>query len=247
MGAPRHRPFFIGCEVQVHRIEHRAHAIEQFVVVGRALAGARHDCFEADGFRHRRTSHIERVDHCAEPQERRIRVQTKARQQHLERDTLADMSKGGTVEIEAERVGRAGVGRRQPYKARVAVDKPADQPRTCHPVNPHALAGRPGSPLILLDGQGTDCAVGSVRLAWREHGIDVRHKILPCHLGARGCFAREIVDRDDGLVVLAQAAQQLRQIGCGLTGNRLAGFGERPDETVVLVASVEERAKLGLL
>lgn len=84
-------------------------------------------------------------------------------------------------------------------------------------------------------------------LARREHRIDVGHEILPRHLRARSRFPREEVDRDNGLVVLAQASLQFRQFGGGLPGHGLARFGQCPDEAIVLIGQVEESAEFRVL
>lgn len=85
--------------MHVQRAEHDADLCEQGIAIDQPFAGARQDCFELTGPRRGRAAHIEHVRHGAQTRELRAAIEPKADDEYLERDTLINMYRCGTVKV----------------------------------------------------------------------------------------------------------------------------------------------------
>lgn len=151
------------------------------------------------------------------------------------------------VKVEAERIVGAFAWRREPDETRLRVDEAANQPSAGNAIDPHALSRRPRASLIVVDRERLDDTRRGMGLTRRQHRVDERNEVLPRDLGAGCRVVGEIIDRADGVEILAQAAQQAGQFGGGLAGERFAGFGETVNERCIIVAAIEQRAKFRFL
>src|SRR6202051_1425321 len=138
------------------------------------------------------------------------------------------MREGSAVKIKTNGVRGAIGWRREPHESSVAVDKPPDEPRACHAVDPEALTRGPDPASIFVALQKLYRAFSLVRLSGRQHSIGGRDEVFPGRLSTNGCFVREKIDAGNRFKLLPGSAQELCDFGRCEARKRFTRLVERP-------------------
>src|SRR5262245_3081367 len=120
----------------VHEVEDTHRLREQRVIAAGLLLGPLQHRLQAFRFRRDDAADVEVVDGCADGGERRIVLESKARDQDFEGHAILHVGEFSAVVVEADRVLRTLARASDPGELRVAIDEPFDEPRAGEAIDP---------------------------------------------------------------------------------------------------------------